>query len=351
MTAREKKTKRKSRKTAEVTVLPAPPRERAGTGLRSLELRNVRCFVSVDVPLDAKVTVIIGQNGSGKTTIAEVLASLAHGDDEGLEEFPLRRDATDGSIALIGDGAEPLASWAKPSRGRARSRLSADRLLFAYGRYRRVHSPEAPIRNLGGMPLLGPEWEKSLAKPRPDSLESATRRPRTQSVMRPDSALLRDIGDYLPLLYARRASDPAIERAWQRFDTSLAELDERIERIEVIERDSSVVTVLIRRGIPLELKELSDGYQAMLAIIVDLLIWYVHLFADLPDPLCGEATVVIDEVDLHLHPRWQRAVIGQLTHLFPATQFILTTHSAAVVQGAIDQRYPVLVLEDEKHGE
>lgn len=144
-----------------MTVLPAPPKERAGTGLRSLELRNVRCFVSVDIPLDAKVTVIIGQNGAGKTTIAEVLASMAHGDDEGLVDgFPLRRGATEGSIALIGDGAERLATWAQPSKGRERSRLSADRLLFAYGRYRRVHFPEAPTRSLGGMALLGPEWRR-----------------------------------------------------------------------------------------------------------------------------------------------------------------------------------------------
>jgi hypothetical protein len=89
--------------------------------------------------------------------------------------------------------------------------------------------------------------EKALARPRPENLESATRRPKTTSVMRPDNALLRDIGDYLPLLHARRASDPGIDRAWQRFDASLAELDERIERIEVVERDGRAVAVLIRR--------------------------------------------------------------------------------------------------------
>ena len=62
------------------------------------------------------------------------------------------------------------------------------------------------------------------------------------------------------------------------------------------------------------------------------------------DPLAGKALVGIDEIDLHLHPRWQRTVLPQLTALFPNTQFILTTHSPIVVQAAIDQGFTVLRL-------
>src|SRR5262249_43351784 len=62
------------------------------------------------------------------------------------------------------------------------------------------------------------------------------------------------------------------------------------------------------------------------------------------DPLAGRALVGIDEIDLHLHPRWQRTVLPQLADLFPNTQFIVTTHSPIVVQAAIDRNFAVLRL-------
>jgi len=94
------------------------------------------------------------------------------------------------------------------------------------------------------------------------------------------------------------------------------------------------------------LTQLSDGYQAILVIVLDLMLRYAYLFFD-GDPLAGRALVGIDEIDLHLHPRWQRTVLRQLTELFPNTQFILTTHSPIVVQAAIDQRFSVLRLTEE----
>jgi predicted ATP-binding protein involved in virulence len=72
----------------------------------------------------------------------------------------------------------------------------------------------------------------------------------------------------------------------------------------------------------------------------------MYLFPLEEDPLAGEAIVIIDEVDLHLHPRWQRRVIQQLGDMFPRTRFLLTTHSPAVVQNAIDENYQVVVLRD-----
>jgi chromosome segregation ATPase len=89
--------------------------------------------------------------------------------------------------------------------------------------------------------------------------------------------------------------------------------------------------------------ELSDGYQAMLVVVLDLMLRYAYLFLE-GDPLAGSALVGIDEIDLHLHPRWQRTVLPQLTELFPNTQFVLTTHSPIVVQAAIDRNFTVLKL-------
>jgi predicted ATP-binding protein involved in virulence len=53
-----------------------------------------------------------------------------------------------------------------------------------------------------------------------------------------------------------------------------------------------------------------------------------------PNPLAEPAVVLVDEIDLHLHPRWQRSIIGFLSQRFPNTQFIVTAHSPLVVQAA-----------------
>jgi predicted ATP-binding protein involved in virulence len=104
--------------------------------------------------------------------------------------------------------------------------------------------------------------------------------------------------------------------------------------------------VIYRKGLDLDMRELSDGYQAILVIVLDLL--FRRAFLPSADGASHRATaVIIDEVDLHLHPRWQRGVVRQLTQLFPEMQFILTTHSPAVVQGAIDDGHAVLVLKED----
>ena len=60
------------------------------------------------------------------------------------------------------------------------------------------------------------------------------------------------------------------------------------------------------------------------------------------NPLHGDGIVLIDEVDLHLHPRWQRSLIRQLSETFPNCQFVLTTHSPLVISDAKDALIYVL---------
>lgn len=79
---------------------------------------------------------------------------------------------------------------------------------------------------------------------------------------------------------------------------------------------------------------LSDGYRSVLALAGDL-IWRLLLaFPDTDDPLNEEGVVLIDELDIHLHPIWQRQIPGTLRELFPNLQFIVTTHSPFIAAGA-----------------
>ncbi len=295
----------------------------------SLQLRNTRCFKETEVPLDPRMTVIIGGNGAGKTTIVESLASLTYGDDEGLREFPLRRKTSGGEVALFEKGAKtPIARWTN----RSRTRLPQDRYLFAYGRYRRVFNPDA---------------EQFPSRDDLETLVAHSSRDRATTLRLPDNNLFADLSRYLTTLHGAIKSDPRLGTVWERLNVSLQNLGTGISEIRVISGKYNMVPVVVRKGLELELRELSDGYQAFLVIVFDLLLRYPYLFPQLEDPLSGNALVVVDEVDLHLHPRWQRTVIRQLMELFPNTQFVLTTHSPAVLQGAIDMDdASVVVLEE-----
>ena len=83
-----------------------------------------------------------------------------------------------------------------------------------------------------------------------------------------------------------------------------------------------------------KLRELGYGYQVTLAWIVDLAKKLFERYPDSKNPLQEPAIVLVDEIDLHLHPEWQRTIIAFLSKQFPKTQFIVTAHSPLIVQSA-----------------
>jgi len=76
------------------------------------------------------------------------------------------------------------------------------------------------------------------------------------------------------------------------------------------------------------------GYKTMMTWILDLVIRLYKRYPESDDPLSEPAIVLVDEIDLHLHPKWQRTIMNFLTERFPNTQFIVTAHSPLVVQSA-----------------
>lgn len=79
---------------------------------------------------------------------------------------------------------------------------------------------------------------------------------------------------------------------------------------------------------------LSDGYRSVLALGGDLVWRLITSFPNSPNPLHERGVVLIDELDIHLHPSWQRQIAGWLRTQFPNLQFIVTTHSPFVAAGA-----------------
>jgi predicted ATP-binding protein involved in virulence len=96
--------------------------------------------------------------------------------------------------------------------------------------------------------------------------------------------------------------------------------------------------VVDKRGEPFYLHQLSDGERGLLALVFDLTRRLAIANQDSEDPIAeGVALVLIDEIELHLHPKWQRDVINRLPSIFRNCQFVITTHSPQVI-GEVDAR-------------
>ncbi|TGE24960.1 hypothetical protein E5K00_07100 [Hymenobacter aquaticus] len=95
------------------------------------------------------------------------------------------------------------------------------------------------------------------------------------------------------------------------------------------------------------LRDMSLGYQTLVVWLTDFASKLFIRYPDSPNPLEMPAIVLIDEIDLHLHPSWQRKLIGFLSGIFKNTQFIATAHSPLVVQAAGDANANVVLLKRE----
>jgi predicted ATP-binding protein involved in virulence len=93
-----------------------------------------------------------------------------------------------------------------------------------------------------------------------------------------------------------------------------------------------------KTGKELFLEQLSDGERGLIALVFDLTRRLAIANPNSENPIAeGEALVLIDEVELHLHPKWQRDVLRRLRHTFKGCQFVVTTHSPLVL-GEVEAR-------------
>lgn len=114
----------------------------------------------------------------------------------------------------------------------------------------------------------------------------------------------------------------AVRRAISIFMPSFTELKVRRNPLRM---------TITKLGKTLEIQQLSDGEKCTLALVGDLA-RRLAIANPIPEnPLEGEGIVLIDEIELHLHPKWQRELIGNLRRVFPNCQFILSTHSPQAI--------------------
>ena len=99
-------------------------------------------------------------------------------------------------------------------------------------------------------------------------------------------------------------------------------------------------------NVSLNVSQMSDGEKCTMALLGDLARRLALANPEKADPLCGEGIVLIDEIELHMHPSWQRKILNVLKKTFPNIQFIITTHSPVVLSEA-DEDYNIFFTSQE----
>jgi len=171
---------------------------------------------------------------------------------------------------------------------------------------------------------------------------------RTASLFWDDVTLMNAEEWLLQADYGARVAAPEQEQIRRRRDQVvqvLIDLLPGVNGIRFVFKGTPYVQFQVPYGW-VRISQLSLGYRALIAWIVDLAHRMFERYPECENPLAEPAIVLVDEVDLHLHPKWQRSLIDFLTERFPKTQFIVTAHSPLIVQAAADANLVLLRREN-----
>ncbi len=313
--------------------------------LERVEIENYRAIEKLDLPLDSDLTVFYGANGHGKTSVLSAIAA-------GLGSIPMLLPDVSGVGFRETDlrGSRPLQvtlntldgiHWDRKRqygrRGKS-SRQDLSKVIEALvSADREGASPhDLPIvafYDTDRAVVDAPHRRRSFKTefPRYAALEGALA-PR---------ANFREFFKWFYAMEYEELQEKNERRDWDYRLKDLNAVREAIERMVPGVSDPRIKLRPLRFVVSLEseagkpeelaLDQLSGGYRIMLALAADLARRMAQGNPHLDAPLDSEAVVLIDEVDLHLHPGWQQRVLTDLAATFPNTQFIVSTHSPQVL--------------------
>ncbi|MDI9877729.1 AAA family ATPase [Flectobacillus rivi] len=147
--------------------------------------------------------------------------------------------------------------------------------------------------------------------------------------------------------------DPRFELVKKAFCTLIPQLDDirynpDTDKIEYIEKEIDASGDAIYQ--PLPFKKLASGFKAIIALAGDIILRLSRKQPDIKNPHDLKGIVLIDELDLHLHPKLQREIVGKFSTIFPQIQFIVTTHSPIPLLGAYANSIIIKVTRTKKNG-
>jgi len=350
--------------------------------IKSLRMQNFRGFEDSTLEFDDQLTVLIGANGAGKSSVLDclgILLSRIIARIGGLKEstmnysemdIKLDRKNTVNSLAVNYFGNRYTWTTARNRKGFKKivsSDLNQARKLvdIFYDNFDNSKGFCLPLisyynisRNVyktylskGERKKFGLEqiaaWDQAITRKvnnfqlflewfrYQESIELEERFEKTKEMLGSDIHKTTD-----EFIKEVRNQDDGMKRAFDLYlhheDKLLRSVRKAVESfmpdykaIRVKRKESKLVVT--NNGKEFYINQLSDGEKNTIAMIGDIARRLAIANPGLDDPLQGTGIVMIDEIELHLHPKWQRMIIPRLTETFPNLQFIVTTHSPQVL--------------------
>ena len=325
----------------------------------SLTLSNVRCFglkQSLDLSdgkgRPARWTVILGDNGTGKTTLLRALADMV---PSTMPEISPSKVTTSPSAFFLRTDETPLV--------RSGLKEASFQAVYGYGAlcgvkdgnyqtaslsytldypqgtspYGQADHTAAPSQN---MLVLGYGANRPLGTGSLADYHSSG----VENLMVESSTLINAEEWLLQQDYIASQGNGTAGPARKRRDRIIALLKDLLPKDDIEDitfkpvdlsptRQRMAVHVKTPYG-EVQLRALSLGYRTLLAWVIDLVAQLAARYPNSKNPLHEPAVVLVDEIDLHLHPKWQRQLFASLSEKFPNIQFIVTAHSPLIVQAA-----------------
>ena len=127
---------------------------------------------------------------------------------------------------------------------------------------------------------------------------------------------------------------PAYKAILSAIETSMKEELPEGDSLEISYRYNGELVQKKKSGVTIPFSSLSDGYRNIIKVVTDIAVRMCVLNPHLKEEALSETPgiVLIDEIDLSLHPTWQRRIVNTLHELFPKIQFICATHSPFIIQ-------------------
>jgi predicted ATP-binding protein involved in virulence len=316
---------------------------------KHLHLENFRCFEKLDLSLEEDLTVLFAENGGGKSALLNALAMglavIQRGSPSDtrpnlgrdprlvtLDERGRREPAGVCRLEWQADlGLETLVKWSTTVNPASNNIKKEHRpIVEAIERTRTAgeRMGRGKIRSRK-QPPSGDRWE-GYASALDPSLD--------------DAALLQWFNDEILSDTVRRREGQEERFLDAAVSAAMARATPGVARIWYEPRDIGP-RVRFETGHVAYWSELSDGFHVFLALVGDIARRSVMLNeSDGGEaPQRAEGVILIDEIDLHLHPQWQRIVLTGLRNAFPKLQFVVSTHSPQVLSSAQNRQVRRLI--------
>ncbi len=322
--------------------------------IKNLKLQNFRGIRELELELSPRLNVISGANGSGKSSILQALSllltqftsRLAETKNAQLTDEIIYNQANFAMLSITCDEEDAQWSIVRHRTGKLsphKSSLDGLNRLTRRWKTRYTESPETTA-----FPLIAyyPTSRTGLDIPR---------RIRKQHAFTPlhayDGHASFGVDFRLFFEWFRQRQEIEMQRQVQLYKQghpaeAAAALDPQLQAVRTAMVSffpgfsdfcvgyNPLRMELTKEGETLSFGQLSDGEKAFLSLVADIAFRLCLANPHLDHPLQGEGIILIDEIELHLHPEWQKDAIPNLLRTFPNCQFVLTTHSPMVLNRA-----------------